>query len=108
VLNRKLITFNSLTNHSRAVVFHTKTKNQINKILWKRESVSSSNLASIGYDAENEILEIEFNHGGVYQYFDVPENVYVELMEASLTVNILTEILKRQDISFKKCNYGKI
>lgn len=47
-----------------------------------RQSVESSNLASIGYDAENEILEIEFNHGGVYQYFDVPENVYEELMNA--------------------------
>ncbi len=45
-----------------------------------RQSVESSNLASIGYDAENEILEVEFNHGGVYQYFNVPENVYDELM----------------------------
>lgn len=47
-----------------------------------RQSVDSSNLASIGYDAENEILEVEFKHGGVYQYFDVPENVYEELMKA--------------------------
>ena len=46
------------------------------------QSVSSSNLASIGYDAENEILEVEFKHGGIYQYFDVPENVYYELMNA--------------------------
>ena len=49
----------------------------------KRQSVESSNLASIGYDAENEILEVEFKHGGVYQYFDVPQNVYEELMNAS-------------------------
>ena len=48
----------------------------------KRQSVESSNLASIGYDAANEILEVEFNHGGVYQYFDVPEGVYQELMDA--------------------------
>lgn len=48
----------------------------------KRQSVESSNLASVGYDAENEILEVEFKHGGVYQYFDVPENVYKELMNA--------------------------
>lgn len=47
-----------------------------------RKSVESSNLASVGYDAENEILEVEFNHGGVYQYFDVPEQVYEELMNA--------------------------
>lgn len=48
----------------------------------KRQSVDSSNLASVGYDAAKEILEIEFNHGGVYQYFDVPESVYNELMDA--------------------------
>lgn len=48
----------------------------------KRQSVESSNLASVGYDAENEILEIEFNHGGVYQYFDVPNDEYEALMNA--------------------------
>jgi len=48
----------------------------------KRQQVESSNLASIGYDVENEILEVEFKHGGVYQYFEVPENVYRELMNA--------------------------
>ena len=48
----------------------------------ERQSVSSSNLASIGYDAENEILEVEFKHSGIYQYFGVPENIYDELMNA--------------------------
>jgi hypothetical protein len=49
----------------------------------KRQQVESSNLASVGYDAANEILEVEFNHGGVYQYFDVPESEYISLMSAS-------------------------
>jgi len=49
----------------------------------KRETVSSSNLASVGYDVENQILEVEFNHGGVYQYFDVPQSEYDALMSAS-------------------------
>lgn len=48
----------------------------------ERESVNSSNLASIGYDSENEILEVEFKHGGVYQYLDVSESVFNELMNA--------------------------
>ena len=48
----------------------------------KRENVSSSNLASVGYNEENEILEIEFNHGGIYQYFNVPINEYEALMSA--------------------------
>ena len=49
----------------------------------ERENVSSSNLASVDYDAENQISEIEFNHGGVYQYFDVPQDEYEALMNAS-------------------------
>ena len=49
----------------------------------KRISVDSSNLASVGYDEENKILEIEFNHGGIYQYFDVPKDEYDALMNAS-------------------------
>lgn len=48
----------------------------------KRQSVESSNLASIGYDEEKQILEIQFKHGGVYQYFEVSKNVYEELMNA--------------------------
>ena len=45
--------------------------------------VSSSNLTSVGYDTERKILEIEFNSGGIYQYFDVPENIHDDLMNAS-------------------------
>lgn len=49
----------------------------------KRQSVSSSNIRSIGYDPESGTLEIEFHSGGVYQYFDVPQPVYHALMGAS-------------------------
>ena len=42
----------------------------------KRTKVSSSNLGSIGYDNTTSILEIEFLHGGIYQYSDVPEHIY--------------------------------
>lgn len=47
----------------------------------ERTSVSSSNIASIGY--EDCTLEIEFNGGRIYQYYDVPEDVFNELMSAS-------------------------
>lgn len=67
-----------------------------------RQSVESSNLASVGYDAENEILEIEFNHGGVYQYFDVPENVYEELMSASSHGQYFDRNIKKEGYEFQK------
>ncbi|PKP46054.1 MAG: transcriptional regulator [Bacteroidetes bacterium HGW-Bacteroidetes-12] len=49
----------------------------------KRIPVASSNIAAVGYDKEVHILEIEFHHGAIYQYVDVPENVFEELMSSS-------------------------
>jgi len=48
----------------------------------KRIQVASSNIASVGYDKEAQTLEIEFHHGAIYQYLDVPEKVYEELMSS--------------------------
>jgi hypothetical protein len=48
----------------------------------KRQPVESSNLAAIGYDPISKTLEIELNHGGVYQYFGVLPAAYQQLMNA--------------------------
>lgn len=48
-----------------------------------RIPVTSSNIQSIGFDASNETLEIEFISGSTYQYYGVPEHVYEEMMSAS-------------------------
>ena len=48
-----------------------------------RTPVSSSAIASIGYDPDAQMLEVEFLHGGVYQYMNVPQSVYDEFMGAS-------------------------
>lgn len=47
-----------------------------------RQPVQSSNLRSIGYDRNINTLEIEFHSGGIYQYFNVPESIYLALMKA--------------------------
>lgn len=50
----------------------------------ERYAVSSSNLASIGYDPDSETLEVEFTKTGkVYEYYNVPQFMYDRLMEAS-------------------------
>ena len=49
----------------------------------ERTFVASSNLRSVGYDPQSQTLEIEFNSGGLYQYSNVPEDVYRGLMNAS-------------------------
>ena len=45
--------------------------------------VNSSNLRSVGWNPGTGILEVEFHSGSVYEYYDVPEEVYGELLEAS-------------------------
>lgn len=47
----------------------------------ERYSVASSNIASVGYDADAETLEIEFLNGSIYQYYNVPEFMYDQLMQ---------------------------
>lgn len=47
----------------------------------QRKFVSSSDLLSVGF-CDN-VLEIEFRSGGIYQYYNVPFQVYSELMSAS-------------------------
>lgn len=59
-----------------------------------RQPVTSSNIASIGYDVDSQTLEIEFLNGGVYQYFDVPQYVYEELMNADSHGQYLAQNIK--------------
>lgn len=49
----------------------------------KRTPVKSSNIRAVGYDKLAKVLEIEFNHGGIYFYKDVPENAAKALVAAS-------------------------
>jgi hypothetical protein len=46
----------------------------------ERIAVNSSNLRSVGYDPVEEMLEVEFHSGGVYQYFEVPLEIYQALI----------------------------
>ena len=47
-----------------------------------REPVESSNIASIGYDADTRTLQIEFNGGAVYNYHPVTEDGHRSLISA--------------------------
>lgn len=45
----------------------------------KRSPVDSSNVKSVGYDADSKTLAIEFADGSIYHYDDVKQDVYNEL-----------------------------
>lgn len=51
-------------------------------VMIERTPVSSSNISSIGYDSQQQILEIAFHNRSVYRHFGVPEHLYEELMNA--------------------------
>jgi len=65
-LGKKLLTI--LTEEREAII--------------KRIPIASSTIATVGYDKEAHILEIEFHHGAIYQYVNVPEKVYEDLLNS--------------------------
>ncbi|MBO7494531.1 MAG: KTSC domain-containing protein [Bacteroidales bacterium] len=67
-----------------------------------RKYVSSSNIASIGYDSISQILEVEFLNGAIYQYYDVPETLYDGLMSADSHGKYLNEYIKKGGYSYSR------
>jgi KTSC domain len=47
-----------------------------------RQRVKSSELRSIGYDESASLLEAEFQSGEIYQYFNVPAELVLQLLKA--------------------------
>ena len=47
-----------------------------------REPVVSESIASVGYDDDAEVLEVEFVTGAVYRYRGVPQDVFEDLRQA--------------------------
>jgi len=64
--------------------------------------VSSTNLKAIGYDSEGGILRVEFNNGHIYEYEDVPEQVFDSLMSARSKGGYLNSQIK------ERFNYKRI
>lgn len=67
-----------------------------------RQHVSSSNIDSIGYDSANQILEVKFLNGSIYQYYDVPEYLYVGLMSADSHGKYLNEYIKKGGYRYER------
>ena len=60
----------------------------------ERYAVASSNIASIGYDAETETLEVEFLSGSIYQYYNVTQTMYDNLMSEGSKGRFLNTYIK--------------
>ena len=68
----------------------------------ERTPVQSSNLASVGYDSASMILEIEFLKGGIYQYLNVPSDIYNGLMNAGSKGTYFDQNIKKAGYPYNK------
>jgi hypothetical protein len=59
-----------------------------------RAAVGSSNISEIGYDQMSETLEVMFNNGSVYQYYNVGQALFDELMKAPSKGQFLNVYIK--------------
>jgi len=59
----------------------------------EREEVSSSHVVSVGYDPNEQVLEIQFRGGAVYQYLGVEESTYNALMESGSKGGFVRSVL---------------
>jgi len=48
----------------------------------KMTPVESSNLSAVGYDEKTQTMNVRFNSGGLYAYYNEPEKTYRKLMDA--------------------------
>ncbi|MDJ0448840.1 KTSC domain-containing protein [Methylocystis sp. JR02] len=60
----------------------------------RRQAVTSSNISEVGYDENSRTLEVLFTSGNLYQYFDVPPQIYTELMQAGSVGQYLNANIK--------------
>lgn len=60
----------------------------------EREMVDSSTVLSIGYEPTSSTLEVEFKNGGVYQYYNVPESIYQQLMASDSKGKFMNAYIK--------------
>jgi hypothetical protein len=60
----------------------------------RRQPVESSSLVSVGYDAAEQTLEIEFAGGAVYRYFEVPDFVHRRLLGSSSPGRFVNAVVK--------------
>ncbi|HEX2225068.1 MAG TPA: KTSC domain-containing protein [Thermoanaerobaculia bacterium] len=60
----------------------------------QRQRVDSSAIQSVGYDPEEQVMEVEFQSGSVYEYRDVPATLYESFLAASSKGRFLSRNIK--------------
>ena len=67
-----------------------------------RTSVDSSLIKSLGYEVSSLTLEVEFHTGSVYQYLEVPSDIYEDLCSSDSVGKSFNALVKKQGYEFKQ------
>jgi hypothetical protein len=73
----------------------------------ERTPVKSSNVASVGYDGANKILEVAFRSGGIYQYTGVEPKTHADLMGAESVGRFVNQNIVRAGFKAQKMDPEK-
>ncbi|QTF56872.1 KTSC domain-containing protein [Stutzerimonas frequens] len=68
----------------------------------KRVVVSSSSLRALGYDPEQQVLEVEFSSGALYRYEAVPPEAVQALLEADSLGRHFNQVFKPQHYRYRR------
>jgi hypothetical protein len=69
----------------------------------ERVQVSSTSIASVGYEAQTSTLEIEFRESGdIYQYFGVPPHIHEGLMQSGSKGSYFQGQIRNAGYSYRK------
>ena len=59
-------------------------------------------MVSVGYDMVSRILEVEFIDGEIYQYFEVPEEIYRGLLAAESKGRYFNLVIKPLGFEYRQ------
>ncbi|MCW3150472.1 KTSC domain-containing protein [Stutzerimonas stutzeri] len=68
----------------------------------KRIALQSSSLRSLGYDAEQQVLEVEFVSGARYRYEQVPPEAVQALLQADSLGRHFNQVFKPQHYRYRR------
>jgi hypothetical protein len=77
----KIVSKNSSQNETHSKSTKSTEAPKRTRVEVQRFKVRSSNVVSVGYHKLLKILQVEYRGGTLYQYYNVPESVFIHLMK---------------------------
>ncbi|MCJ0975695.1 KTSC domain-containing protein [Pseudomonas sp. PS1] len=68
----------------------------------KHVAVESSSLRALGYDPDEQVLEVEFHNGSQYRYEQVPAEVVQALLEADSMGRYFNQVFKPRHYAYRR------